>query len=824
MDSSSIISDYINKNDWRVQANSNSTYSLQGLMQHISNIAVERYWLNDIYTKEVRDAVYQNRMYIHDLGWLSAYCCGWSLADLLANGFGGVDNKINCSPPKHFDAALGQLVNFFFTMQGEMAGAQAVSNFDTLLAPLASNDNLSDDQLFKSIQSFVYSLNVPTRSGFQAPFTNISMDLTCPSTLADTEVTIGGKLISGCTYSQYQKYMTKINQAFCKVMLEGDAKGTIFTFPIPTYNVGKDFNWDDPENARMWEMTAKYGTPYFANFINSSLRPEDCRSMCCRLRLDVSKLQTRTGGLFGSAPLTGSLGVVTINLPHLAVESEGDLELFKQLIHQTVEVAALSLDRKRNFVEGRTDCDLYPYAKVYLRDIKKKTGHYWTNHFSTIGVIGCDDAFQILFKGKGIAECGTELVDELVLDPIIAQLEELQTKTYPGTLFNLEATPCESATTKMAMTDQRLFADRPDVKIPNYYTNSTMLPPNSPCKYRENLEIQAHLQSKYTGGTVFHIFTKDKIATGKIAKNIIKDALETTNLPYITLSPTFSICQKHGYLSGARKECCGAKLLTYSRVVGYYRPVQDWNVGKKEEFSKRTTFDSYIYNVPIAGVTTESFIDFPGKCTPSTVLYLKGCNLKCQWCHNANIAWNSKENTEKLLDAEQVLEDTQNDDLVICGGEPLVQSNIIEFLREVKRVNPKRLVKLDTNGTKPDVLAKILNENLVDAVAVDIKSSPANYSKVCGGVDCWDCVELSLKMLEKKRNDDNLMVFLRTTVVDGLVDIEDLEEIRDKVVAPQKHHWTLQQYEKSDGCVKDAPESMTDEHFAEIKKAINILE
>lgn len=577
-----VIDSYLSKSSWTSAENSNATFSLQGLSQHIATHAVRDYWLQRIYSPAVRQYVEENRFHIHDLGFLSAYCSGWSTEDVLMYGFGGVPNKIQCRPPKHFNTAMNQLVNFLFTLQGELAGAQALSNLDTYMAPFIRADQLEYPQLVKYIQSFVYSLNVPTRSGFQAPFTNVSLDLVCPSTLANNPVIIGGQMHKTWRYKDFQLEMDMFNKAFAEAMSKGDGNGAIFSFPIPTYSISDGFDWEDPRFRPVWEMTAKYGLPYFANFVNSDLDPADFRSMCCRLRLDTRKLHRRGGGIFGSTPLTGSLGVVTLNLPNLAIRA-GSVRAFFDIVRETLDVAKESLETKRTVVESHMD--LYPYARYYLRDIHERTGSYWTNHFSTIGIIGMNEACETLL-GRGILHNKDFAVS--VLRYIKDVLQEFQTET--GHLFNLEATPAESTCYKLARADTRLF---PDAKIPVFYTNSTMLPVGTTDNIFEALEHQEALQTEYTGGTVLHGFIGERLSQWEQARDLVRSVLTRYRVPYLTITPTFSICSKHGYITGEQRECptCGDKTLVYSRIVGYFRPVQDWNNGKQLEFDMRKLYE-----------------------------------------------------------------------------------------------------------------------------------------------------------------------------------------------------------------------------------------
>ena len=552
----------------------------------------EMYVLNPKHAKAHREG----DIHIHDLNLISTYCVGWDLKDLLMEGFTGVDGKIKCAPAKHFRTALGQIVNFLYTMQGEAAGAQAFSNFDTLLAPFVKYDKLEYAQVKQAMQEFVFNLNVPTRTGFQTPFTNITMDMTVPSYYADHPVIIGGELMED-TYKEFQHEMNLINKAYFEIMMQGDCTGKVFTFPIPTYNVTKDFDWDNPELEGLWEMTAKYGIPYFSNFINSDMNPEDARSMCCRLRIDNRELEYRGGGLFGSNPLTGSVGVVTINLPRIGYLAKNEAEFFRMLC-RNMELARESLEIKRKVIEDYTDKNLYPYTKFYLRDIKARHGSYWKNHFSTIGLVGMNEACENL-TGKNI---GTDEGREFalkVMDYMRNMISNFQKET--GNNYNLEATPAEGTTYRLARLDKQKFDA---IKCANqheyengakpFYTNSTQLPVNYTDDIFELLDKQDELQTKYTGGTVVHIFAGERVYDTKVVKNLVKKVCENYKLPYFTFSPTFSICPEHGYVAGEHFTCpdCGSACEVFSRVVGYISPVNQWNEGKKEEFAMRKTFDS----------------------------------------------------------------------------------------------------------------------------------------------------------------------------------------------------------------------------------------
>ncbi|WKV09611.1 ribonucleoside triphosphate reductase [Thermoanaerobacterium sp. CMT5567-10] len=588
MDIEKMVDEYIGKLDWRVNENSNMSYSLQGLNNHIASTITANYWLNKIYPKEVRDAHVNGDLHIHDLSLLSVYCCGWDLKDLLISGFTGVEGKVQSKPPKHFRSALGQIVNFFYTLQGEAAGAQAFSNFDTYLAPFIYYDKLSYKEVKQSLQEFIFNINVPTRVGFQTPFTNITMDLVVPDILADEPVIIGGKAMNR-SYKEFQKEMDMLNMAFAEVMMEGDANGRIFTFPIPTYNITKDFDWESPVIDKIMEMTAKYGLPYFSNFVNSDLNPEDARSMCCRLRLDNRELRKRGGGLFGANPLTGSIGVVTINMPRIGFLSKTKDEFFKRLEKQ-MDTARKSLEIKRKVLEKMTEMGLYPYSKFYLRDIKKRFGSYWQNHFNTIGLIGMNEAL-LNFMGVGItSDEGRNFAIE-VLDFMRHKLEEYQMES--NYLYNLEASPAEGASYRLAKKDKELYKDiiTEGDDVP-YYTNSTQLPVDFTEDIFTALDLQDELQTKYTGGTVFHGFIGESISDPNTCKELVKKIAYNYRLPYYTITPTFSICDNHGYISGEHFTCpqCGKECEVYSRVVGYYRPLQNWNEGKKKEFADRKEF------------------------------------------------------------------------------------------------------------------------------------------------------------------------------------------------------------------------------------------
>lgn len=589
-----LVEHYISQQDWKVKENSNMCYSLQGLNNYISSGITSEYWLHRIYPPEIRQAHKRGDIHIHDLSLLSVYCVGWDLSDLLKKGFKGVEGKVESAPPKHLRSALGQIVNFFYTLQGEAAGAQAISNFDTLLAPFVRYDNLEYLEVKQALQEFVFNINIPTRVGFQTPFTNITMDLCVSSTHKDRPAILGGTELD-VTYSDFQPEMDMFNKAFAEVMMEGDAKGRVFTFPIPTYNITADFDWDNPNLDMIWKMTGKYGIPYFSNFVNSDMSPEDARSMCCRLRLDNRELLKRGGGLFGANPLTGSIGVVTINLPRIGYLSENETDFFS-ILDKNILLAAESLSIKRKVLEKFTDNNLYPYSKFYLREVKQGTGLFWKNHFSTIGIIGMNEAC-VNFFGADIASSRGQKFSLKVMDFIREKIAVIQNET--GEMFNLEATPAEGTSYRFSMLDKKQF---PDIVCANeveyregaspYYTNSTQLPVGYSDDIFETLQLQDELQTKYTGGTVLHIFIGEQVTNIETLKQFVKKVAYSFRLPYFTITPTFSVCPSHGYLKGEQKKCpeCDRETEVYSRIVGYLRPVNQWNNGKLSEFYTRKTY------------------------------------------------------------------------------------------------------------------------------------------------------------------------------------------------------------------------------------------
>jgi len=560
INSNDLMDGYLKKSDWRIKENSNMSYSLQGLNNHLASAISSNYWLNKVYTAKIREAHKNGDLHIHDLQLLAPYCAGWDLKDLLIQGFGGVSGKIESKPANHFRTARGQIINFFYTLQGEVAGAEAFSNFDTYLAPFVRHDRLNHKEVKQCLQEFLFNINVPTRVGFQTPFTNITMDLTPGKTVGEENAIIGGQ-VQKEKYKDFQEEMDVINIAFAELMMGGDAKGRVFTFPIPTYNITNDFSWDSPVAAKVFEMTAKYGIPYFSNFINSDMKPDDARSMCCRLRLDNRELKSRGGGLFAANPLTGSIGVVTLNLPRLGYLSKTKEEFFNNLSN-LMQVARESLETKRTVLEDLTNNGLYPYAKHYLEGVKQRFGEYWKNHFSTIGIIGMNEALLNFapIKNNIASNEGKKFALE-IMDFMRNKMLDFQNKT--NNLYNLEATPAEGVTRRMAKKDKEKFNDiivanekdaRTD-KFAPYYTNSSQLPVNYTDDIFEALDLQDDIQTKYTGGTVLHCFIGEALPSAEAVKKLVKKIAKNYRLPYFTITPTFSICPKHGYLPGEHFFC-----------------------------------------------------------------------------------------------------------------------------------------------------------------------------------------------------------------------------------------------------------------------------
>jgi ribonucleoside-triphosphate reductase len=598
LSSDDLVEQYLDLSDWRVKENSNMSYSLQGLNNYLSSTVIANYWLTRIYPPNIGQAHRSGAFHIHDLAVLGPYCVGWDLPDLLLSGFTGVPGKVESAPAKHLGTALGQVVNFFYTLQGEAAGAQAFSNFDTYLAPFIRYDGLGEREVKQAIQEFLFNVNVPTRVGFQTPFTNITLDIDIPKFLREEPVIIGGK-IQDAAFGDFEDEMELFNCAFAEVMSEGDARGRVFTFPIATYNITEDFDWESPVAEQIFRMTAKYGTPYFSNFINSDMSPEDVRSMCCRLRIDNRELRKRGGGFFGANPLTGSIGVVTVNMPRIGYEQPSE-DGFMERLGELMDMARDSLIIKRKVLERFTEKWLYPYSRYYLRRVKEAFDSYWENHFSTIGIIGMNEACLNLMDA-GIASPEGLGFAERVMGFMRDRLSDYQEET--GHIFNLEATPAEGTTYRLARLDKMSY---PNIKVANesylsggaepFYTNSTHLPVDHTDDIFEALNHQDRLQHLYTGGTVLHVFLGEQAPSWRAAADLVRRIAEGSKLPYFTLTPTFSICPSHGYLRGKHPECpeCGSPAEVYSRVVGYLRPVDQWNDGKRAEWRIRKTYNGAV--------------------------------------------------------------------------------------------------------------------------------------------------------------------------------------------------------------------------------------
>ena len=586
LDYKAIVDAYVKETDWRVKENSTVTYSVGGLILNNSGAITANYWLSEIYDDEIADAHRNAEIHIHDLSMLTGYCAGWSLRQLIKEGLGGIRGKITSSPASHLATLCNQMVNFLGIMQNEWAGAQAFSSFDTYLAPFVKADNLTYDQVKKCVESFIYGVNTPSRWGTQAPFSNITLDWTVPADMAEQNCIIGGKEVD-FKYKDCKREMDMVNKAFLEVMIEGDANGRGFQYPIPTYSITKDFDWSDTENNRLlFEMTAKYGTPYFSNYINSDMEPSDVRSMCCRLRLDLRELRKKSGGYFGSGESTGSVGVVTINMPRIAYLSENEADFYKRL-ERLMDISARSLKTKRSVITKLLNEGLYPYTKRYLGTFE--------NHFSTIGLVGMNEmGLNAKWLRANMTDPKTQQFSKDVLNFMREKLADYQ-EEY-GDLYNLEATPAESTAYRFAKHDVKKY---PDIIMANmasgvpYYTNSSHLPVGYTSDIFDALDIQDGLQTLYTSGTVFHAFLGEKLPTWQSAANIVKKIAENYSLPYYTLSPTYSVCRDHGYISGEVYTCpeCGNATEVYSRITGYYRPVQNWNDGKSQEFKDRVEYN-----------------------------------------------------------------------------------------------------------------------------------------------------------------------------------------------------------------------------------------
>src|SRR5574344_787368 len=585
IDAKKIVDSYVNIEDWRVKENSTVTYSVGGLILSEAGAVTANYWLSQIYDDEIANAHRNADIHIHDLSMLTGYCAGWSLKQLIQEGLGGIEGKITSKPAKHLSTLCNQMVNFLGIMQNEWAGAQAFSSFDTYLAPFIKIDNLEYHQVKQCIQSFVYGVNTPSRWGTQAPFTNITLDWTVPNDLAELNCLIGGKEVD-FKYKDCKKEMDMVNKAFLEIMIEGDANGRGFQYPIPTYSITKDFDWSATENNKLlFEMTSKYGTPYFSNYINSDMEPSDVRSMCCRLRLDLRELRKKAGGFFGSGESTGSVGVVTINMPCIAYLAKDEKEFYERLTHM-MDLAARSLKIKRNVISKLLDEGLYPYTKRYLGT--------FNNHFSTIGLVGMNEAcLNAKWVKEDLTSDKAQKWTKDVLNFMREKLSDYQ-EEY-GDLYNLEATPAESTSYRLAKKDKELYPDIITASDDNtpYYTNSSHLPVGFTSDVFEALDIQDELQTLYTSGTVFHAFLGERLDSWKSAANLVRKIAENYKLPYYTLSPIYSICKKHGYLTGNQPVCpkCGEETEVYSRITGYYRPVKNWNTGKSKEFKMRKLYD-----------------------------------------------------------------------------------------------------------------------------------------------------------------------------------------------------------------------------------------
>ena len=646
LDYKDIVNSYVKVEDWRVKENSTVTYSVGGLILSNSGAVTANYWLSEIYDEEIANAHRNADIHLHDLSMLTGYCVGWSLKQLIKEGLGGINGKITSSPAKHLSVLCNQMVNFLGIMQNEWAGAQAFSSFDTYLAPFVKADHLTYQEVKKCIESFIYGVNTPSRWGTQAPFSNITLDWTVPNDLAELPAIVGGKEMDFC-YKDCKKEMDMVNRAFIETMIEGDANGRGFQYPIPTYSITKDFDWSDTENNRLlFEMTSKYGTPYFSNYINSDMEPSDVRSMCCRLRLDLRELRKKTGGFFGSGESTGSIGVVTINMPRIAYLSKTPEEFYKRLDHM-MDIAARSLKIKRTVVSRLLDEGLYPYTKRYLGN--------FDNHFSTIGLVGMNEAgLNAAWIGKDLTYPETQEFTREVLTHMRERLVIYQ-EEY-GDLYNLEATPAESTAYRLAKHDRERY---PDIKTAGkendvpYYTNSSHLPVDYTEDIFSALDIQDELQTLYTSGTVFHAFLGEKLPDWKAAASLVRKIAENYKLPYYTLSPTYSVCKEHGYLAGEHFTCpkCGQPAEVYSRITGYYRPVQNWNDGKTQEYKNRKVYNaehSHLNSISRSVITMkEDEIHFQPM---DSVKYL----FTTKTCPNCRIAKQMlKEENYQVIDAEE---------------------------------------------------------------------------------------------------------------------------------------------------------------------------
>lgn len=680
IDYKKVVDNYLKVEDWRVKENSTVTYSIGGLILSEAGSITANYWLSEVYDEEISNSHRQADIHIHDLSMLSGYCAGWSLKQLIEEGLGGIPGRITSSPAKHLSTLCNQMVNFLGIMQNEWAGAQAFSSFDTYLAPFVKVDNLSYHEVKQCIQSFIYGVNTPSRWGTQAPFTNITLDWTVPNDLAELPAIVGGKEMD-FKYKDCKKEMDMVNKAFLEVMIEGDASGRGFQYPIPTYSITKDFDWSETENNKLlFEMTAKYGTPYFSNYINSDMEPSDVRSMCCRLRLDLRELRKKSGGYFGSGESTGSVGVVTINMPKIAYLSKDEKEFFERLDH-LMDIAARSLKIKRTVISNLLEDGLYPYTKRYLGSFE--------NHFSTIGLVGMNEAgLNARWLKKDMTHKETQDFSVKVLNHMRERLSDYQ-EEY-GDLYNLEATPAESTSYRFAKHDKEKF---PDIITANehgtpYYTNSTHLPVGYTEDVFTALDIEDKLQTLYTSGTVFHVFLGEKLPTWQSAANLVRKIAENYALPYYTISPTYSICKVHGYIAGEHETCptCGEKAEIYSRITGYYRPVNNWNDGKAQEFKDRVTYkiDGNCSN-EVEKETSKKKENKRKQNAESAMLFV---TKTCPNCRVAKRALTERKIAYTIIDAEEnpdlakEFEVTQAPTLITKDGEKIANASNIKAYAE----------------------------------------------------------------------------------------------------------------------------------------------
>ena len=697
LDYKELVNSYVKSEDWRVKENSTVTYSVGGLILSNSGAITANYWLSEIYDEEIAEAHRNADIHIHDLSMLTGYCAGWSLKQLIKEGLGGITGKITSAPARHLSVLCNQMVNFLGIMQNEWAGAQAFSSFDTYLAPFVKADNLSYGEVKKCIEAFIYGVNTPSRWGTQAPFSNITLDWTVPNDLAELPAIVGGKEMDFC-YKDCKKEMDMVNKAFIETMIEGDANGRGFQYPIPTYSITKDFDWSDTENNRLlFEMTSKYGTPYFSNYINSDMEPSDVRSMCCRLRLDLRELRKKTGGFFGSGESTGSVGVVTINMPRIAYQAEDEADFYRRL-DRMMDIAARSLKIKRNVISKLLDEGLYPYTKRYLGT--------FDNHFSTIGLIGMNEAgLNAKWLRADLTHAQTQKFTKDVLNHMRERLSDYQ-EQY-GDLYNLEATPAESTTYRLAKHDR---AKWPDIITAGhegdtpYYTNSSHLPVDYTTDIFDALDVQDELQTLYTSGTVFHAFLGEKLPDWKAAANLVRTIAENYKLPYYTLSPTYSICKEHGYLSGEQKICpkCGKTTEVYSRITGYYRPVQNWNDGKLQEYANRTEYQ--IGNSVIKGehLKAKPASEIKAAALSASMISQREEEKNIKFLFTTKTCPNCKLAKEYLKDVDYTIVDAEeNMDLAVQYGVMQAPTLVIVTGQSQKKyVNVSNIKKYATNAAQ----------------------------------------------------------------------------------------------------------------------------